>query len=48
MQPDDSLVAMAEASVLIFVVIHQQLLFFSVSSIPNGPKSLVDRMKGVT
>lgn len=47
MKLEDSLVAMAEAWLLIFVVIVQQLSFSSVSFILRGPNkvSLVNRMK---
>lgn len=47
MQPEGSLVAMAEAWMLVFVVIVQHLFFPSVSSILSGPKkvSLDNRMK---
>lgn len=40
MQPEGSLVAMAEAWTLAFVVIVQHLFFSPVSSILSGPKKV--------
>lgn len=47
MQQEGSLVATAEAWMLVFVVIVQHLFFSSMPSILNGPKkvSLDNRMK---